>query len=250
MNDKNAIIILAAGFGKRMKSKKAKVLHKIFEKPMINYVVETAKKIIDENIIVVVGYQADEVKKEVSKVHKVNFVIQQEPLGTGHAVLTALPIIDSKIENVVILCGDVPLVKVDTIEMLINNHIIGKHDITILGVELEKPLGYGRIIQNNNNFVVGIVEEKDATKKQKEINKVNSGIYCLKKEVLNELIHKITTNNAQNEFYLTDIVGLGYEKGYCIGLNICKDSIEVKGVNSVSELESIEEYLKNYCLKT
>ncbi len=163
MNLEIAVVILAAGLGTRMKSNKAKVLHEVCGKPMINYVAETAKKIAGSNVVLVVGNQADKVRRAVSKLGAFNFAYQKEQLGTGHAVQCALPHIPDHCREVVILCGDVPLIKSDTVRALIKSHADEKRDISVLAVELEDPTGYGRILLDENRWVQGIVEESDAS---------------------------------------------------------------------------------------
>ena len=144
-----AVIILAAGLGTRMKSNKAKVLHEILGKPMVMYVVEVAKKIAGDNVVLVVGNQAEKVRKVVSEQTNVLFALQEEQLGTGHAVLCAIPQIPSHVREVVILCGDVPLLTEKTLTGLFEDHVKAQRDISLLAVEIENPTGYGR----RNNFV-------------------------------------------------------------------------------------------------
>jgi len=177
-----AVIILAAGRGMRMKSKKAKVLHEIMGKPMVLYVIETAKKITDNNVILVIGDQAEKVRSIISESTKVIFAIQEEQLGTGHAVLWALPYVPDNAEEVIILCGDVPLITYETLMRFYEDHVKAERDISILAVELDNPKGYGRILIDERRRLLGIVEESDASTAQKKIKNINTGIYCVKKE--------------------------------------------------------------------
>ena len=157
-----SIIILAAGLGTRMKSNMAKVLHKVKDKPMISHVLLSACEVAGKNVIVVVGHQADLVKDACLKVSPVSFALQKEQRGTGHAVLCAMPEIPDTTENVIILCGDVPLLKTETIRALLADHIKGKRDLSLLAVELEDPTGYGRVVINRDRELTRIVEEADA----------------------------------------------------------------------------------------
>jgi len=244
MISKLSAVILAAGLGKRMKSDKAKVLHEINGKPMVMYVIETAKKIAGDNIVVVIGKQAEKVSEIVSKEHKVIFALQKEQLGTGHAVKCALPFLPEYSEQVLILCGDVPLLSYDTVKRLYEEHIRSSRDISVLAVEAGNPKGYGRIILDNENNVSGIVEETDATDAQKQIKIINSGIYCVKKKFLEYSLNKISSNNAQSEFYLTDIIKIGYNYNKNIGAVIGQDNEELLGINSIQDLMAIERIIQ------
>jgi len=244
MTNKLAAVILAAGLGKRMKSDKAKVLHEINGKPMVMYVIETAKKIAGDSIVVVIGKQAEKVSEIVSKEYKVIFALQKEQLGTGHAVKCALPFLPEYSEQVLILCGDVPLISYDTIKRLYEEHIRSSRDISVLAVEAGNPKGYGRIILDNENNVSGIVEETDATDAQKQIKIINSGIYCVKKKFLEYSLNKISSNNAQSEFYFTDIIKIGYNYNKNIGAVIGQDNEELLGINSIQDLMAIERIIQ------
>jgi UDP-N-acetylglucosamine diphosphorylase/glucosamine-1-phosphate N-acetyltransferase len=242
---KPAILILAAGMGKRMKSRKAKVLHKILGKPMIMYVVETARKVAGNDVILVVGHQAEKVRATVSENEEVIYALQKEQLGTGHAALCALPYIPDYVQEVVILCGDVPLITSDTIMRFIEDHVEAKRDLSLLAVEVENPEGYGRILLDENRQVYGIIEEADASDEQKEIKIVNTGIYCIKKELLSDLLQKIKSDNVQGEFYFTDIVKIGYDEERVVGAMVCSDCEEVVGINSSQDLMTAESIMRN-----
>jgi len=238
--DKLAAIILAAGLGTRMKSDRAKVLHEINGKPMVIYVIETASKIVGKDIVLVVGKQAEKVKELVSAVYEVLFALQEDQLGTGHAVKCALPLIPEYAEQVLILCGDVPLLSSDTVTKLYDNHMREKRDISILAAEIENPKGYGRVIIDEKQSVLGIVEEADATADQKRIKTINSGIYCVKKTFLKYSLNKIKADNAQGEFYLTDIVKIGYKENKKVGAIIGENNEEILGINSMQDLMVVE----------
>jgi len=243
MNDTVEIIILAAGKGTRMKSGKAKVLHCVSGRPMIMHVVDTAVKVAGSNVIIVIGHQADSVRDIVSENADVKFAIQKEQKGTGHAVQCALSELSSDCKNVVILSGDVPLIRSLTIQDLISDHLKKNNDVTVLGVCLENPFGYGRIVVNASACVERIVEQADADDAEKKINIVNSGIYCVKRDFLENALSQIKSDNNQNEIYLTDMVGIASEQQKKLGLKICEDQAEVMGINSSQDLMNIESML-------
>ena len=238
------IVILAAGLGTRMKSEKAKVLHEICGRPMIEYVVKTAISVVGSNIVVVVGHQAEQVKSVIDLVGKVNYALQKEQLGTGHAVQCAMPFVLDNVKDVVILCGDVPLIRPTTISNLITVHRDGNCDVSLLAVKVDDPKGYGRIILDDRGRLSAIVEEADADSSQKKINDINSGIYIVKREYLGEALPKLRADNAQKEIYLTDIIAIGYAEGKSLGYTIGNDSSEIIGVNSLNELQLAENLMK------
>ena len=239
------IIILAAGLGTRMRSDKAKVLHEVCGKPMIEHVVQTAAHVAGSNIVVVVGHQADRVKGVIDHIASVGYALQKEQLGTGHAVQCALPHLATTVTDVVILCGDVPLIRSETIDHLVASHIDAKRDVSLLGVKVEDPTGYGRVILDSQGNLSAIVEEADADESQKKIKLINTGIYAVKREFLETALPKLSTDNAQGEVYLTDIIGIGYEQGESIGICIGDDSNEIVGVNSRDDLQLAEKLMIN-----
>ena len=238
--DKTAVIILAAGKGTRMKSDKAKVLHEIDGQPMVYYVVETAKKIAGDHVIVVVGYQKDTVVQAVMKNARPHFAVQAEQNGTGHAVMCAMPLVDPGVRNVVILCGDVPLISAETIRNLISRHDEENATVTVLAVEVENPKGYGRMITCPDGSLQKIIEEADASDEEKKIRLVNAGIYCVSKAYLAAALCRIKSNNAQNELYLTDIVEIASNDNKKIGMCIGPSSAEVIGVNTCDDLNNAQ----------
>lgn len=244
MDTKIAVVILAAGLGTRMKSNKAKVLHEVCGKPMILYVVETAQRIAGDNVILVVGHQADAVRRIASKRGDFNLAHQTEQLGTGHAVLCALPHIPDSCQDVMILCGDVPLIQAQTLKTLLRSHLAKKWDITVLAVELADPTGYGRIVLDAAGGLQAIVEESDASLAQKRIRLINTGIFCVKKEFLAEAVPQIKSDNAQGEIYLTDIIEIAYVGQKLMGVVTGDDPVEVTGVNTIEELKSVEFAMK------
>ncbi len=246
-----AVVILAAGLGTRMKSGKAKVLHEILDQPMVAYVAETAGKVAGDNIIFIIGNQAEKVRQVVSDscMQRLGFLprfaLQEEQLGTGHAVLCALPEIPACAEDVVILCGDVPLLTAATLSHFLTDHTKTGRDISLLAVQLDKPKGYGRVLMDENENVLGIVEEADATDEQRKIKTINTGVYCVKKQFLTEAVRKIRADNAQGEFYLTDIIEIGYREGKRIGSLIGNDPDEVLGVNTPQDLTLVENIMRH-----
>ena len=240
-----AVIILAAGLGTRMKSSKAKVLHEILGKPMVMYVVEVAKKIAGDNVVLVIGNQAEKVRKVVSEQTDALFALQEEQLGTGHAVMCAIPQVPDHVREVVILCGDVPLLTEKTLTGFLEDHVKAERDISLLAVEIENPKGYGRLLIDENKQLTGIVEEADASAEQKELKIINAGIYCIKKEILFDSLKKITSDNVKGEFYLTDIVEIGYRNKSTMGVLVGDDWKETVGVNTTQDLMTAENIMRD-----
>ncbi len=238
------IIVLAAGKGTRMNSDIPKVLHLINGRSMVSYVLECAASIADENnIVVVVGHQAEKVKAEVKKKFNVLFALQKNLSGTGDAVKSGLPFLTHTIENIIILCGDVPLIKPETLIKLVDYHERERNDLTMLAVKLADPSGYGRIILDSDDNLLCIREESDANPGEKRINIVNSGIYCVRQKFLSQSLELISRDNAQQEYYLTDIVFIAKEKGAKAGYIVADDPAEFKGVNTLQELNNLEKLI-------
>jgi UDP-N-acetylglucosamine diphosphorylase/glucosamine-1-phosphate N-acetyltransferase len=236
------IVILAAGLGKRMHSDKAKVLHEVGGRSMVAIVTETATRIAENRVVVVVGHQADEVRRAVSEsvATPVRFALQAQQLGTGHAVSCALPLIDEAVEDVVILYGDVPLLRPRTLRSLLVDHGSAGRDLTLLTAEMTDPTGYGRILTGDGGRLRGIVEEADASDAQKQIRLINTGIYCVKHRFLVEALPLLSAENAQGEYYLTDIVAIGHRQGRRMGFSTLADPQETIGVNSLDELDKVQ----------
>jgi bifunctional UDP-N-acetylglucosamine pyrophosphorylase/glucosamine-1-phosphate N-acetyltransferase len=231
------IVILAAGQGTRMKSSVPKVLHKIAGKSMLQHVVDTANTLKPDTIHIVYGHGGEQVLKE-NFGDNVNLVEQAERLGTGHAVGQVLPFL-SQDSQVLVLYGDVPLVNTDTLAFLIAN---SEQALGLLTVHLENPKGYGRIIRNIHGSIDRIVEEKDASVDQKLISEVNTGILCIGVKQLKEYLSKLTNDNAQGEFYLTDIVSMAVEDNCKVTSSHPVDEYEVAGINSPGQLASLERH--------
>ncbi len=232
-------IILAAGKGTRMNSDLAKVLHPLCGKPMLSYVVKIAREICSGEILIVVGYHADEVKTRFSDQDLI-FIDQLEQLGTGHAVLQAWKKLENYSGTVLILCGDVPLLRVSTVKSLFDCHRARGATVTVLTTILPDPTGYGRIVKGPGGDIVRIVEERDATEEVKKINEINTGIYCIENPFLFEALMKINNNNAQKEYYLTDIVAVACKNQLRVGTLIADDAREVMGINTQDELQTAQ----------
>lgn len=240
-----AAIVLAAGKGTRMKSNKAKVLHLLSGRPIILYVIETALKVVGHNIVVVVGNQAEAVRKTVTESAEVLFAHQKEQLGTGHAVQCALPSVPTHVKNVIILCGDVPLVTDQTLKLLVDTHLQAVNAVTLLGVNLDNPSGYGRLVTDGNGNVLKIVEEADATDAQKHISTINSGIYCIRREFLENAVNQLNSDNAQNEIYLTDIIEIAVRLKFPVGMMLAGEYTELLGINTLNDLKRVEALLND-----
>jgi bifunctional UDP-N-acetylglucosamine pyrophosphorylase/glucosamine-1-phosphate N-acetyltransferase/UDP-N-acetylglucosamine pyrophosphorylase len=238
------IVILAAGKGTRMKSDMAKVLHKVAGKSMIAHVIECARKIARDNIHVVVGYQAEQVKTEINQWFKVDFALQPRLLGTGDAVKSALPGLMPTIKDVLVLCGDVPLIQEKTLKNLIEGHKKNQAKLTVLATDVEDPSGYGRIILDRHNNLLCIKEEADASAAEKKINRVNTGIYCFDKTLLMSIIDDIKPDNQQAEYYLTDGVEIAQKKSEPILVLTMDDPREVIGVNTLEQLAKAEHFIQ------
>jgi len=236
-----SVIILAAGKGTRMNSSTAKVLHRIRGKPMIQLVVDQAACLDPGSVIVVVGVQADQVKQVVSSIYPaVRFASQVHQLGTGHAVSCAVSELPDNAEHALILCGDVPFIKAATLSRLVDTHMREENIITILGASVDDPFGYGRLVLSEQGRVLRIVEEADATDAEKRIKYVNTGIYCVNRLAMEKMLKQISTDNAQNEMYLTDIVGVAAENSLKIGMITCESVTEILGINTIQDLEKAE----------
>ncbi len=235
-------LILAAGQGKRIKSDLPKVLHKVCGKEMVKHVIDTVKKAGIDDIDLIIGKGA-ELVKENTKDTGVEYSIQTEQLGTGHAVKCAKNFLENKNGVVAVLCGDTPLIQQDTIEKLINSHIENKNAATILTAMVDDPTGYGRIVRDESNNVLKIVEHKDCNEEELKIKEMNSAIYCFDIELLVDALEKINNDNNQGEYYLTDVIGIFKAEGKTVGA-VVTDIEETIGVNSRVQLAEAEEILR------
>lgn len=244
-------IILAAGKGTRMKSEKPKVLHEIFNKSLLGYVIEAVNNtgLADENIIIV-GHQAEKVKEYIELNYKnAKTVLQSPQLGTGHAVSMALPSLKDFEGEVVILCGDTPLITSETVKEFVEFHRSEKSDLTVMSAVFDNPANYGRIIRNPDGTLNSIVEEKDATAEQKEIKEVNAGIYCLNWAKIKPAFNDLKTNNAQGEYYLTDIIRWSVNNNLKTNAFILKNNEEIYGINSKANLAEAAKLLNKRIIK-
>ncbi|HWG86835.1 MAG TPA: bifunctional UDP-N-acetylglucosamine diphosphorylase/glucosamine-1-phosphate N-acetyltransferase GlmU [Candidatus Acidoferrales bacterium] len=238
-----AIIIMAAGKGTRLKSKRAKVLHQIGGKPLLAHVIAAAARIVPaEDIYVVVGHQAEEVRAAVADTN-VNFVLQPEQRGTGHAIMCAREQV-RQYRNLLVLSGDVPLIRPTTIERLRDFHLARKAAMTILTAEPAEPFGYGRVIRAGSENVKAIVEQKALSKSQQKVREINSGIYAFATGPLFADIDRLTSDNAHHEFYLTDMAALLVKRKARVMAIKADDPEEVLGANTLAELASLDAQLR------
>jgi len=233
------IVILAAGQGKRMQSDLPKVLHPIAGQPMISHVVATSRQLQPDRIVVVVGHGAAQVKAVLDPEDNLSFVTQAQQLGTGHAVQQALPhLVQTEGSTTIVLYGDVPLVQAQTLVRL--REATPSGGLAILTEQLENPQGYGRILRNDQDAIVGIVEEKDATPEQQRITEVNTGLMAVDSRNLQRWLAAISNQNAQNEYYLTDIIALAAADGVAVQATQPQAPWETLGVNSRRQQATLE----------
>jgi len=231
----NTAIILAAGQGTRMNSRTAKVLHKVGNKSLLQHVIDASKPLVN-SINVIIGHHSESVKQTISN-EDINWVNQKEQLGTGHAVQQAIPHINDN-SICLILYGDVPLIKTETLEKLI--HKAKPSGFSLLIVELENPFGYGRIIRDSNNAIQSIIEQKDASKDQIKVTEINTGIMAIQGLLLKKYLAELEPNNFKGELYLTDIVEKAVKDNVNIASFICESVTEVMGINDKNQLSQAE----------
>lgn len=251
------IMILAAGLGTRMKSRRAKVLHELAGRPLIGHVLRATFDVSPETIFTVVGHQAAEVEQSVkdqaTAITKITnapspnleFVVQTEQKGTGHAVMAAREKLVSRRGSLIIVAGDAPLIESTTLRHLVGVHEAKKNDCTMLTVILEDPTGYGRIIRNGDGSLQRCVEHKDATSDERAIQEVGVSIYCFEVGSLLKALDRLTTDNAQGEYYLTDVPRIMQEHGNKVGLLLHPNADEVLGINTRVELADLERRLRD-----
>lgn len=239
---KFACAIMAAGMGKRMKSDLPKVLHELNGKPIIEYVVTTARACGADPVIAIVGHKRELVMQQLGD--SVLYAVQAEQLGTGHAVQQTEPHLRDYDGPVLILSGDVPLLTVDTVNRLTGQHFSEGNACTLITCLFEDPAGYGRVIRADDGSVTGVVEHNDASETQRLIKEINSGIYMIEAQILFEALRHINNDNVQGEYYLPDIIPYILKKGLRIGGLVLDDPLEIAGINSQEELAALErEYL-------
>jgi UDP-N-acetylglucosamine pyrophosphorylase len=234
-----AVVIMAAGKGTRMKNPDmAKVMYEIDDRPMVAYVVDLAAKLQASRTLLVVGWQKASVIAHIGATFpSVEFVEQNEQRGTGHAVMQTMPALKEFEGDLLVLSGDVPLLSEKTARALLGYHRASAASATILTADLDDPTGYGRIIRNSDDSVERIVEHKDASKKELSVKEVNSGIYLFNKERLFACLGELTPNNAQGEYYLTDVFASFWRNKWLVSAVKVIDPIEVMGINDLDQLE-------------
>lgn len=237
-----ATIILAAGKGTRMNSDIPKVLHKVKGKPMVNYCIELGNQLASEKIVVIVGYKK-ELVLEATENFDIEYAIQEPQLGTGHAVAQAESLLEGFDGNVLVLYGDVPLLSSKTVSYLVKCQEESNAAASILTAKLSNPTGYGRIIRNEEGYVSGIVEEKDASEEIRKIQEINSGIGVFRKKDLFDGLKLLKNDNAQGEYYLTDVFKIFANEGKKVLATIATNPNEVLGVNTTEQLMEINEFM-------
>ncbi len=244
------VLVLAAGLGTRMRSDQAKVLHELDGRALINHVCRTATALAPRKIYVVIGHQGEDVKtavlEELDNEH-VEFVWQKEQLGTGDAVNAARQFLETEDSTLLILSGDVPMIRAETLAALVqqhHNHRGKGAACTLLTVKLEDPTGYGRVVRDEGGVFQKIVEQKDANPEEKAIKEINAGIYCFDTKKLFAALSSVKNNNAQGEYYLTDVPGLLRDSGENVSLYQHADAREVSGINNRVELAGLERTLR------
>jgi bifunctional UDP-N-acetylglucosamine pyrophosphorylase / glucosamine-1-phosphate N-acetyltransferase len=237
MNENLEVIILAAGLGTRMKSSTIKILHRAAGRPIIDYVLDLASELSTQPPVMVIGHQREQVQQAVD--NRARFAVQEQQLGTGHAVLQAAAHVDAS-KRVLILSGDVPLTRRETLQRLLDEHAQSGNALTLLTMKLADPGMYGRIVRDDSGAVQRIVEAKDASDDEKRIDEVNAGIYVFDGAHLFDNLRNLSTNNAQGEYYLTDLLHTLRERGQRVGAVVAHDPIEALGVNSRADLAQVD----------
>ncbi|MEK6692105.1 MAG: bifunctional UDP-N-acetylglucosamine diphosphorylase/glucosamine-1-phosphate N-acetyltransferase GlmU [Nitrospirota bacterium] len=239
-----AVIILAAGIGKRLRSKKAKVLHTLAGEPMIRYVVRKAISLAPLKIVVIIGNQAEEVKACISESPKISFVKQKDLLGTANAVQQAEKSLSGFNGTVLILSGDVPLVKEGSLRFLLRDHSERGNDLTFITTVITDPSGYGRVLRDAYSRIIRVIEERDATEEERKIREINTGIYAAEKEFLFRSLKGVKRENVQSEYYITDVIEIAVRGKKRVGAVSAENPVEVMGINTRKELADAERYLR------
>ncbi len=242
------VCVLAAGQGKRMRSNQPKVLHKVLGRAMIDYVLHTVEELRPKSIAVVTGHASEQVRAHVGQPANLSWVIQDKQLGTGHAVKQCEEVIRD-VRDVLIVCGDTPLLRSDTLSALVDVHRSNDAAVTVLTAKVDEPYGYGRIQRDAKGNVTGIVEEKDASDDERRIAEVSSGIYCVRHDVLFDLLYKIGNRNAQGEYYLPDIVPLALANDQRVDAIAMRDMAEMIGVNNRVQLSEVEDLMQQRIIR-
>jgi UDP-N-acetylglucosamine diphosphorylase/glucosamine-1-phosphate N-acetyltransferase len=241
-HDRFAAIILAAGQGKRMQSDLAKVLHAARGSSLVEHVLAAVRGAGVQRIVVVVGHQAQRVEEHLAQAG-VQFALQAEQLGTGHAVQQAQAALADWQDEIVVLCGDTPLLTSETLRALFDTHRDTQAAATVLTAELDDPTGYGRVVRGPDDSVLRIVEQKDATPEELRVREINSGLYVFSSADLWQALTKVDADNAQREYYLTDTLEILRSEGRRVSAYRCQDPREVLGVNNPDQLREAEAVL-------
>lgn len=238
---KTKALILAAGQGTRMKSNELKVLHKVFDKALVEYPIAAAEYVGVDEICIIIGHKAENIKAKLGE--GMTYVLQKEQLGTGHAVMQAKDFIKDA-DEVLILCGDTPLITGETLEKMLAFHRSQNNALTVLSAIMDDPTGYGRIVRDENGHLLKIVEQKDANLEEQKIQEINGGMYVFNGKLLDYALSKITNQNAQNEYYLTDTIEILRNEGHLVDAVATEEKEDIAGVNSRAQLAGVTEVMK------
>jgi len=236
-----AAVVLAAGMGKRMNSDLAKVLHEMAGKPLLGHVLDTLDELGVARVVAVIGHQRERVEAAFAGRPRLEWAIQAEQRGTGHACMMAEPVLRGFPGTVLVVCGDTPLLTADTLHQLLERHARAHAQVTVLSMRLADPKGYGRIVRTaDGEGIERIVEEKDASPAEKQLDEVNSGIYAFEHAALSGVLGSLTANNSQGEYYLTDTVALLRARGAKAAVWCAEDARELLGINTPEQLAEAE----------
>ncbi|GGG24585.1 bifunctional UDP-N-acetylglucosamine diphosphorylase/glucosamine-1-phosphate N-acetyltransferase GlmU [Paenibacillus abyssi] len=244
---KKMAIVLAAGQGKRMKSKLYKVLHPVCGKPMVGHVLEVVKEADCERVVVIVGHGAEAVQDYLG--NQAEFVLQAQQLGTGHAVLQAEGLLADEDGTAIVICGDTPLVTAETLQAMLDHHASSGASATVLTAQMPDPTGYGRVIRSDDGIVQRIVEHKDCSPEEAAVKEINTGTYCFDNRKLFAALSQVTNNNAQGEYYLPDVIGILQQQGDEIQAYCTSDTAEAMGVNDRVALAEAERAMRERIIR-
>jgi UDP-N-acetylglucosamine pyrophosphorylase len=239
MNRSLAVVVMAAGKGTRMNNPSmAKVMYTVDDRPMVELVVELAGRLGSDRVVVIVGWQKDSVISHLAATFPGALCVEQNPqLGTGHAVMQAGPALKDFTGDVLVLSGDVPLLRLETLQRLLETHRTAKVAATVLTARVPDPTGYGRILRDGDGRVTRIVEQKDASEAERAVNEINSGIYVFDARGLFDGLRSITPNNAQKEYYLTDVFAYFWRNNLPVAAVVADEAAEIGGINTLEQLE-------------